>query len=71
MGGTGLEHPALKPPKTAISRKVRTESGTVKDDRGQNDPDLAHLVEAWPTLQDTVKQTIANLIRQHGGDDDE
>jgi len=71
VGGTGLEHPAFTPPKTPISGKVRTESGTVKDDRGQNDPDLAHLVEAWPHLPDPIKQTILNLIRQHGGDDHE
>ena len=68
MGGTGLEHPALTPPETAISGDTRTESGTVKDDRGQNDPDLARLVEAWPTLSACVKQTILDLINEHGGD---
>ena len=34
----------------------------------QNDPDLDHLIKVWPDLQDDVKQTITNLISEHGGD---
>jgi len=62
MGGTGLEHSGLKTIKTSISENPRTESGTVQDDSGQNDPRLAHLIKVWPDLQDTVKQQINELI---------
>ena len=71
MGRAGFEQSALKASKTPIPENPRTESGTVKDDRGQNDPDLARLIESWPTLPNPIKQTILNLIRQHGGDDHE
>jgi len=68
---TGVELSGPTPSKNPISSNSGTESGTVDDDRGQNDPDLAYLIKVWPSLQDTVKQDILNLIRQHGGDDHE
>lgn len=68
MPETGVELSGPTPSKTPISENPRTESGTVDDDCGQNDPDLAHLVEAWPHLPDHIKQDILSLIRQHGGD---
>ena len=71
LGDTGLEHPVLKPPKTAISKIACAESGALDARRPPSDPDLARLVEAWPHFPDHIKAQITNLIREHGGDDHE
>ena len=68
MGDTGLEQSALTPPKTTISKSACAESGALDARKPPSDPDLARLVEAWPHLPKHTKQTIINLIRQHGGD---
>ena len=34
----------------------------------QDHPDLARLIEAWPSLPDDIKAQITNLISEHGGD---
>ena len=68
MGRAGFEHSALKASKTPISENPRTESGTVKDDRGQNDLDLARLIESWPHLPEHTKRDILNLTKDRGDD---
>jgi len=37
----------------------------------QNGPDPPYFIKVWPSLQDTVKQDILNLISDRGGDDHE
>ena len=71
MPETGVELSGPTPPKTPISSNSGTESGTVQDESGQNDPRLAHLIKVWPDLQDDIKAQITNLISEHGGDDHE
>ncbi len=67
MGRAGFEHTPLTTPKTPISENTRTESGTVDGETQQNDPDLALLIEAWPTLPERIKQQIKTLVQAHIG----
>jgi len=67
MGGTGLEHTPLKPPKTPISRKRGAESGALNGDSGRIDPDLALIQERWPKLRDDVKAAVMALVNGQRG----
>ena len=63
MGGRGLKHPALTPPKTPISEDERTESGTVDGEKAHIAPDLAKVIEAWPQLPEAVRSAILTLVK--------
>ena len=39
--------------------------------RFENDTDLAYLVQAWPDLPDHIKQTILDLVRHYGAEDEQ
>jgi hypothetical protein len=59
---TGLEVSPDSPQETAISETGGAESGAVDARNGLNDPALVSLVEAWPTLPQTVRDEIAALV---------
>ena len=44
-------------------KNPRTESGTVDNEKGPNEPDLAYLIKVWSDLQDTIKRTIIKIVR--------
>ena len=60
METKGIEQSALTPPKTHISTKPGTESGTPKD---ENDSNLAWLTEHWPSLPESTRKQIITLAR--------
>ena len=62
MGDTGLEQPPASPQKTAISETGGAESGAVDAPNGLNAPALVSLIEAWPTLPQTVRDEIAAIV---------
>lgn len=63
MGDTGLEQTPITPPKTPISKKSGTESGTVGDENGPTAPDLAQIIDHWPTLPVHLKAAIMAIIK--------
>lgn len=65
MGGTGLEQSALTPPKTPISKDVRTECGTLESatDSSNQDLDLQFIIERWPYLPNAVRSAILAIAR--------
>ncbi|MHC4517705.1 MAG: hypothetical protein ACYTAS_03880 [Planctomycetota bacterium] len=63
MGDTGLERPPLARSKTLISQERGTESGTVDVNKTPEDPDLALIVERWPSLPEHIKEAVLALVR--------
>jgi hypothetical protein len=62
MAEMGLEYPPRIPGNTRSFRQGGAESGAVRLE-GILDPDLAALVEAWPTLPDALKSAILTMLR--------
>lgn len=58
MGQGGLEPGRETTGKTSDSKVGGAESGAVSDEIGPIDPDLRHVIEAWPRLSDEVKAGI-------------
>ena len=65
MGRVGHEHPPLTVSKTAISEKGGAKSDAHDAPNTVQDPDLARLITAWPTLADHIKTEINRLIEKH------
>ena len=68
----GLERPHVSDCKTNdlqhAPNSFGTESGTLQDETGTVDPDLAVVVEAWPNLPEAVQADILAMARAAGGD---
>lgn len=74
METEGIEQSLLTPSKTTISKSGGAKSGALDDKIVQKHPDLARLIQAWPTLPKQVKIEINTLIEKHsteGKDDGE
>jgi len=57
MGVTGLETPAELSGETGIPARCGTQSGTLA-------PELARVVDAWPTLAESTRRAILALASQ-------
>jgi len=68
MGVTGLEHPADSTGNSAVRDQSSAESGAVGAQTAFADPDLAAVVEAWPSLPEAIKAGILAMIRAAGGE---
>lgn len=67
MGDTGLEHAPLTPSKTPISENERAESGAHNDRDAPEDPDLAFILDQWPSLPEKTRRSIMALVRSTAG----
>ncbi len=57
----GSEHPAKTPENPPVSQQGGTDSGTLA---GENlPPDLADVVNAWPTLPEAIKAGILAMVK--------
>jgi hypothetical protein len=65
-GGAGNRTSPENPKKTALSEQRGTESGTVATDPTPIDPDLAKIIDAWPTLPEPIRAGILAMIRAAG-----
>jgi hypothetical protein len=63
VGPTGVELPPQTSGKTAISQTGGTESGTLAAQLAQTDADLQVVIDAWPSLPESTKQSILALIQ--------
>ena len=62
MGATGLEHGA-KTTANANNPKIgAAESGATEADSGDSDPDLARLIDRWPSLPEAIRRAIMAMV---------
>ena len=64
MEDRGLERTPNSPQKTANSETGGAEAGAVDAQNRLNDPSLASLIDAWPTLPQTVRDEIVALTQR-------
>jgi len=62
MGDTGLETHPLTGSETPISEGAAVKSAVSYARKTPSDPDLARLIDAWPTLPEETKQRIVRLL---------
>ncbi len=65
MGRIGLEHPPLKPPRTAISTSGGAKSDARDAPKPVQDPDLTNIMVAWPELPEHIKAAVKALVQPH------
>jgi hypothetical protein len=63
VGDEGLELPPQTSGKTALSQTGDTESGTLAAQLAQYDADLQVVIDAWPSMSESTKQAILELIQ--------
>ena len=63
----GLEHPEKTSGKTAVSENGGAKSGALGALSTITDERLRELVRAWPTLPETVRDRVIELVRQASG----
>ena len=66
MGDEGLEHIAKLSGKLRHSTTGDAESDALSKDSDPIDADLAALIDAWPTLPQSIKAGILAVIRAAG-----
>lgn len=64
MGGTRLELSAYLKGITADSPKGAAQSGAISTQFGAADPDLAMLIDRWPTLPEGTRAAVVALVRE-------
>jgi hypothetical protein len=69
MAGTGFEPPRKYARKTGVATQSGAKSGALCTQAAVIDPDLAHVVGAWPALPNAIKKAILALVQASGGAD--
>lgn len=61
--GEGFDGTPVLPGEIRISEKGGAESGAVSSKTAPIDPDLARIIDAWPTLPETTRVAIVRAIQ--------
>jgi len=71
VGRAGTEHPPKTTDNSRVSSQSGTDSGTPHAEKPELPPDLAELVNAWPTLPAALKAGILAMVKaaKAGGSD--
>jgi len=59
----GLEQSADSPRRVQVSETAGAKSGAVDRENGPIDPDLAQVIETWPTLPPAIREAILAMLR--------
>lgn len=62
MAEAGLEHPTRYTGETQSGIESGAESGAVGARNDSPDPDLARLIEAWPTLTTDARRRVLAIV---------
>jgi len=65
VGATGLELLQESPRETGVERENNAQSDARGAQSGAIDPDLAAIIDAWPTLPGHVRQVMVQFAVQH------
>jgi hypothetical protein len=65
--GTRTRTPLENAGETGVPQESGAESGAPFDDSAPVYPDLAFVVNAWPTLPEAVRAAVVALVQQAGG----
>ena len=63
MAGAGIEHPPQNGANSSAAGQSGAECGALAAPKATLDPQLAAVVEAWPTLPEPIKAGILAMVR--------
>lgn len=67
MEAAGIEHSQKLSRNRGVGNRSGAESGALGAQTGPNDPRLAAVIGAWPSLPEPIKAGILAMIRAAGG----
>ena len=59
----GLEQSENSPRRVQVSETAGAKSGAVDRENATNDPELAQVIEAWPTLPPAIREAVLDMLR--------
>ena len=62
VGGTGLEVPRENAGETVDSNRGGAECGALGAREAPADPELAAVIEVWPTLPDAIRRAVLAIV---------
>lgn len=62
---TGSEQSMGLPGKTQAARQNSAENSALCSDSAPIDPDLAYIVNQWPSLPETIRRRLVELVQRH------
>ena len=59
----GIEQKPFSSGRVQVSETAGAKSGAVDRENATNDPELAQVIEAWPTLPPAIREAVLDMLR--------